>query len=55
MMDEKELERRVRNRIDDWFYSTSEYYAGPVGSEDWRRGLVNYIVYGPDSLTDESE
>lgn len=46
------VEAALRKRLDDWFRSTSETYAQPVGSPAWRDGLVSYLMHGPGSLSD---
>lgn len=45
------LERRIEKRVRDWFYSTSESYAGAPGSEAWIKGMLGYIMVGPGSIT----
>lgn len=40
----------LRLRVEDWLRSTSEFYAGPVGSPTWVAGLVGYLADGPHSV-----
>lgn len=45
------IERRIR----DWLWSTSEMYAGPVGSDEWVEGLARYLANNPHAPTAGSE
>lgn len=44
------IARAAEKRIRDWLASTSEFYAGPVGSDAWIKGLAGYITQGPGAV-----
>lgn len=48
----EEIEAALAKRLKDWRESTSEWYAMESGEEQWRSGLVNYLMYGPGAVTE---
>jgi hypothetical protein len=48
------LGRALRKRLDDWYGSTSAFYAAERDDdgESWREGIVGYMLRGPGSLAD---